>query len=60
MLPVPKFSFDEYDFVCVGSPVISELPEDLIRRVTYSSSEPKKLSPGPKCGIVFSPPAAFI
>jgi flavorubredoxin len=49
----PDFSFDDYDFVCVGSPVISELPEEQIRTVTYGSPEPQKLNPGPKCGIVF-------
>ena len=49
----PDFRFDDYDFVCVGSPVISELPEDQIRTVTYGNPGPKKLSPGPKCGIVF-------
>ena len=46
----PDFSFDDYDFVCVGSPVISELPEDQIRTVTYGSPGPEKLSLGPKCG----------
>jgi hypothetical protein len=49
----PDFSFDDYDFTCVGSPVISELPEDQIRTVTYGSPGLKKLSLGPKCGIVF-------
>jgi flavorubredoxin len=49
----PDFSFDDYDFACVGSPVISELPVDQIRTVTYGSPGLKKLSPGPKCGIVF-------
>jgi flavorubredoxin len=49
----PDFKFDDYDFVCVGSPVISELPLDQIRTVTYGNPELKKLTPGPKCGIVF-------
>jgi flavorubredoxin len=49
----PDFSFDDYDFACVGSPVISELPLDQIRTVTYGTPGPRKLSPGPKCGIVF-------
>ena len=49
----PDFSFDDYDFVCVGSPVISELPLDQIRTVTYGNPPLKKLEPGPKCGIVF-------
>ena len=49
----PDFSFDDYDFACVGSPVISELPVDQIRTVTYGNPGLKKLSPGPKCGIVF-------
>ena len=49
----PDFSFDDYDFVCVGSPVISELPLDQIRTVTYGNPPLKKLEPGSKCGIVF-------
>ena len=49
----PDFNFDDYDFVCVGSPVISELPLDQIRTVTYGQPGLKKLTPGPKCGIVF-------
>ena len=49
----PDFSFDDYDFACVGSPVISELPLDQIRTVTYGSPGMDKLTAGPKCGIVF-------
>ena len=49
----PDFSFDDYDFVCVGSPVISELPLDQIRTLTYGNPPLKRLDPGPKCGIVF-------
>jgi flavodoxin len=49
----PDFRFDDYDFVCVGSPVISELPLDQIRAVTYGNPERKKLLAGPKCGVVF-------
>ena len=49
----PDFSFDDYDFVCVGSPVISELPLDQIRTLTYGKPPLKRLDPGPKCGIVF-------
>ncbi len=49
----PDFNFDDYDFVCVGSPIISELPVDQIRTVTYGNPPLKKLEPGPKCGIVF-------
>ena len=47
------FSFDDYDFACVGSPVISELPLPQIRTVTYGKPKRRKLTPGPKCGIVF-------
>lgn len=49
----PDFSFSDYDFACVGSPIISELPLPHIRAVTYGKPEPKKISPGPKCGLVF-------
>lgn len=49
----PDFSFDDYDFACVGSPVISELPLDQIRTVTYGKPGLNKVTAGPKCGIVF-------
>ena len=49
----PDFKFDDYDFACVGSPVISELPVDQIRTVAYGSPGRHKLEMGPKCGIVF-------
>lgn len=49
----PDFSFNDYDFACVGSPVISELPLDQIRTVTYGNPGLDKLTAGPKCGIVF-------
>jgi len=49
----PDFSFNDYDFVCVGSPIISELPLPHIRTVTYGDPGPEKISPGPKCGLVF-------
>ena len=49
----PDFDFKEYDFVCVGSPVNSELPLPHIRTVTYGKPELRKITPGPKCGLVF-------
>ncbi len=49
----PDFSFDSYDFACVGSPVISELPLDQIRTAAYGNPGMDKLTMGPKCGIVF-------
>lgn len=49
----PDFSFGDYDFVCVGSPVISELPLDHMRTLIYGKPPLKRLDPGPKCGIVF-------
>ncbi|MFC1534132.1 flavodoxin family protein [Thermodesulfobacteriota bacterium] len=49
----PDFSFKDYDFVCVGSPIISELPLPQIRTVTYGEPGSHKLSLGPKCGLVF-------
>jgi len=49
----PDFDFNDYDFACVGSPVISELPLPQIRTVTYGKPGSHKLSPGPKCGLVF-------
>ena len=49
----PDFSFNDYDFACVGSPVISELPLPQIRTITYGKPGSHKLTPGPKCGIVF-------
>lgn len=49
----PDFSFDDYDFACVGSPVISELPLNQIRTITYGNPGRDKLNPGPKCGVVF-------
>lgn len=49
----PDFSFGDYDFACVGSPVISELPLDQIRTVAYGNPGMDKLTMGPKCGIVF-------
>ncbi|MBN2568437.1 MAG: hypothetical protein JXB42_03290, partial [Deltaproteobacteria bacterium] len=49
----PDFEFDSYDFVCVGSPVIKELPVKQIRRLTYGNPGPRKLTIGEKCGIVF-------
>ena len=49
----PDFEFDSYDFVCVGSPVISELPMQQIRSLTYGNPGPQKLTLGQKCGLVF-------
>ena len=49
----PDFSFNDYDFACVGSPVRSELPLPQIRTVTYGKPGRRRLTPGPKCGIVF-------
>ena len=49
----PDFNFQDYDFACVGSPVISELPLPQIRTVTYGKPGSHKLSVGPKCGLVF-------
>lgn len=49
----PDFNFEDYDFTCVGSPVIRELPLDQIRTVTYGNPGPDKITPGPRCGIVF-------
>jgi len=49
----PDFDFNDYDFACVGSPVNSELPLPQIRTVTYGKPELRKLTPGPKCGLVF-------
>jgi flavodoxin len=45
---------EDYDFFCVGSPVIRALPLPLVRRAL--SSRPRgrhKIVPGPKCGLVF-------
>ncbi len=50
----PDFDFDDYDFVCVGSPVISELPLPQVRKVMWKKWPGKhKVVPGPKCGLVF-------
>ena len=49
----PDFDFKDYDFACVGSPIISELPLPQIRTVTYGKPGSHRLTPGPKCGIVF-------
>ncbi len=49
----PDFDFDDYDFACVGSPVIGELPLPQIRTVTYGRPGSHRLFPGPKCGLVF-------
>ena len=49
----PDFNFQDYDFACVGSPIISELPLPQIRTVTYGQPGSHKLSIGPKCGLVF-------
>jgi flavodoxin len=49
----PDFEFDDYDFACVGSPVISELPLPQIRTVTYGRPGSHRIAPGPKCGLVF-------
>ena len=50
----PDFDFDDYDFVCVGSPVNSELPLPQVRKVMTSRPHADhKIVPGPKCGIVF-------
>ena len=49
--PVP---FDDFDFVCVGSPVIDHLPLPIVRDAMSSCFRPRhKLVPGPKCGLVF-------
>ena len=51
----PDFNFDDYDFVCIGSPVNSELPLPQVRKVMTSRPVGEhKIVPGPKCGIVFS------
>lgn len=49
----PDFSFMDYDFACVGSPVNNELPLPQIRTVTYGKPGSHKITPGPKCGLVF-------
>jgi flavodoxin len=49
----PDFDFNDYDFACVGSPVNSELPLPQIRTVTYGKPELRKITHGPKCGLVF-------
>ena len=49
----PDFEFDEFDFVCVGSPVISEVPVQQIRSLTYGDPGRQKLIPSEKCGLVF-------
>jgi flavodoxin len=49
----PDFDFKDYDFVCVGSAVNHELPLPQIRTVTYGKPGSHRLSPGPKCGLVF-------
>lgn len=50
----PDFDFDDFDFVCVGSPINSELPLLQVRRVMTSRPHGMhKIVPGPKCGIVF-------
>ena len=49
--PVP---FDDFDFVCVGSPVIDHLPLPIVRDAMSRCFRPRhKLVPGPKCGLVF-------
>ena len=50
----PDFDFDDYDFVCIGSPVNLELPLPQVRKVMTSRPHGShKIVPGPKCGIVF-------
>ena len=49
----PDFQFNDYDFACVGSPVISEVPYPQIRAVTYGNPGHHKITLGPKCGLVF-------
>ena len=50
----PDFDFDDYDFLSVGSPVISELPLPRVREVLWSKWPGiHKVEVGPKCGIVF-------
>jgi flavodoxin len=49
----PNFRFDDYDFACVGSFVYGALPAPQIRKVVYGKPESRKITPGPKCGLVF-------
>jgi flavorubredoxin len=46
--------FDDYDFACVGSPVIRALPLPEVRNAMSACHRPRhRLIPGPKCGMVF-------
>ena len=49
----PDFSFNDYDFACVGSPVHSELPVQEIRTLAYGKPGGGRVHTGPKCGLVF-------
>lgn len=49
----PGFSFQAYDFVCVGSPVHNGAAIQEIRNLVYGEPEKRRLFPGPKCGLVF-------
>ena len=50
----PDFNFNDYDFVCIGSPVIWRLPlEQVVLVMRSRSREHRKIIPGPKRSLVF-------
>ncbi len=50
----PGFQFEDYEFVCVGSPVIWRLPKDEIVHLMRFRNRPNgRIIPGPKSGLVF-------
>jgi flavodoxin len=49
----PDFDLNDYDFICVGSLVFDALPLPRIRKLINSNTKEHKLTPGPKCGLVF-------
>ena len=51
----PDFEFEDYDFVCVGSPVIWRLPKEEIVHLMRFRERPhgRRIVPGPKSGLVF-------
>jgi len=50
----PDFDFNDYDFVCVGSPVIWRLPlEAVVRLMRLRDRAHKRIDAGPKKSMVF-------
>jgi len=54
----PPFDFDNYDFLCVGSPTIMALPTqevvELMRQHSRKKSGMRKVEPGPRGAIAFA------